>query len=108
MPEKYYAKIDNPLPLVQRLDRAEQFFAATNADIRHGGSRAFYSPGSDHVQMPPFESFETRESYYSTLAHECTHNAAFRIMPRRSPVLLNSLRIDADVSALSERLQEGE
>jgi antirestriction protein ArdC len=23
--------------------------------------------------MPPFESFQSRESYYSTLAHECTH-----------------------------------
>ena len=73
LPEKYYAKIENPLPLEQRLDMAERFFAAIEADIRHGGSRAFYSPGSDYVQMPPFESFETRESYYSTLAHECTH-----------------------------------
>jgi antirestriction protein ArdC len=28
---------------------------------------------SDHVQMPPFESFRDAASYYATLAHEETH-----------------------------------
>lgn len=73
LPEKYYATPVNPLPMEQRLEIAERFFANTKADIRHGGSRAYYSPASDYVQMPNFESFESRESYYSTLAHECTH-----------------------------------
>ena len=39
---------------VPRITRAESFFAATHADIRHGGARAYYSISSDHVQMPPF------------------------------------------------------
>jgi antirestriction protein ArdC len=43
---------------------------------------AFYSSTADFVQMPPFESFRNAESYYATLSHECTHNAAIRIMPR--------------------------
>jgi antirestriction protein ArdC len=73
LPAKFYATPAHPLPIEQRLEIAERFFAATKADIRHGGNRAYYSPGSDYIQMPPFESFETRESYYSTLAHECTH-----------------------------------
>jgi antirestriction protein ArdC len=59
-----------PLP---RIERAEQFFAATRADIRHGGDRAYYASGSDHIQMPPFEAFRDAESYYATLAHEGTH-----------------------------------
>ena len=25
------------------------------------------------MQMPPFETFRDAESYYATLAHECTH-----------------------------------
>jgi antirestriction protein ArdC len=62
-----------PLPATARLERAERFFAATGADIRHGGGAAYYAPGPDHVQMPPFESFEDAEAYYATLAHECVH-----------------------------------
>lgn len=57
----------------QRIARAETFIAATGAIIRHGGNRAFYSPASDHVQMPPLEAFREVEAYYATLAHELTH-----------------------------------
>ena len=46
---------------------------ATGADIRHGGDLAFYVPGLDHIQMPPFPFFRDPESYYATLAHESTH-----------------------------------
>jgi antirestriction protein ArdC len=65
----------NPLALttMQRLDAADRFFAATGADIRHGGTRAYYAEGPDHVQMPPFETFRDAESYAATLAHELTH-----------------------------------
>lgn len=57
----------------QRIAQAESFFAQTGADIRHGGDSAFYAPGPDFVQMPPFESFRDAEAYYGTLAHELTH-----------------------------------
>ena len=52
---------------------AELFAASTGADIRHGGSRAFYAIEPDRVQLPPFESFIDAESYYATLLHELTH-----------------------------------
>ena len=69
----YYVKPE-PLPeTFPRIARAEGFFAAGGAVIRHGGNQAYYAIGSDHVQMPPFESFRDPESYYATLAHECTH-----------------------------------
>jgi len=69
----YYSKPEPVIDPAQRIEHAESFFAATGADIRHGGNRAFYSGGSDHVQMPVFESFRSPESYYATLAHELTH-----------------------------------
>jgi antirestriction protein ArdC len=73
LPEVYYAKAaPNPDP-VARIDHAEKFFAALGASIRHGGNRAFYSIAADAIQMPPFESFQDADSYYATLAHECTH-----------------------------------
>ncbi|MBF6570518.1 MAG: DUF1738 domain-containing protein [Candidatus Binataceae bacterium] len=58
---------------LERHARAEQFFANVGADLRHGGNRAYYSPMTDHVQMPPFQAFTDAVSYYSTLAHEHTH-----------------------------------
>jgi antirestriction protein ArdC len=73
LPEVYYAKAAPTLDPVARIDHAEKFFAALGATIRHGGNRAFYSITADAIQMPPFESFQDADSYYATLAHECTH-----------------------------------
>jgi antirestriction protein ArdC len=53
----YYAKPALPTPAIQRVGRVESFFAATGAIVRHGGDRAYCSVGTDHVQMPPIESF---------------------------------------------------
>jgi antirestriction protein ArdC len=58
---------------IQRIGHAEAFFAAVGADIRHGGSRAFYRPSEDRIQMPSFEAFRDAVAYYATLAHETTH-----------------------------------
>ena len=74
LPAQYYARPEAPaLPLPARIEAADRFFAATGADIRHGGNRAYYAQGADYVQMPPFETFEDAESHAATLAHELTH-----------------------------------
>lgn len=73
LPSHYYAVAEPQLDPVARIERAEAFFAATEADIRHGGNQAYYACGPDYVQMPPFEAFKDAESYYATLAHEVTH-----------------------------------
>jgi antirestriction protein ArdC len=73
LPPQYHARAEPRLDPVQRIERAEAFFTGTEADIRHGGASATYNIGSDVVQMPAFEAFRDAESYYATLAHECTH-----------------------------------
>lgn len=73
LPVHYYQLAEPVLDPVQRIQHAEQFFAATGADIRHGGNQAYYAVGDDRVQLPPFESFRDAESYYATMAHEVTH-----------------------------------
>ena len=74
LPAHYTAKAEPPaLTPMQRIEAAERFFAATRADIRSGGTRAFYAEGPDYVQMPPFETFKDAESFAATLAHELTH-----------------------------------
>ena len=73
LPDQLYAKPDARHDPVQRVEQADAFFAATDADIRNGGHQASYSVVADRVQMSPFETFRDAESYYATLAHECTH-----------------------------------
>jgi antirestriction protein ArdC len=73
LPAHFHAIAEPRLDPVQRIERAEGFFANTKADIRHGGNMAYYNLESDFVQMPPFEAFRDAESYYASLAHECTH-----------------------------------
>lgn len=57
----------------ERIERAERFFNGLGADIREGGSQAFYSSAEDYIQMPPFAVFRKAEFRYSVLAHEVTH-----------------------------------
>lgn len=73
LPEHFYAKPVNPLPLAERIEGADRFVAATGASIRHTGNMAFYAPGPDCIQLPPFEAFCDKESYYATVLHELTH-----------------------------------
>ena len=74
LPAHFYAKAEAPtVPLPERLAQVETFAANTSAAIKHGGNRAFCSVTDDYVQMPPYECFRDRESYYATLLHELTH-----------------------------------
>ncbi len=57
----------------QRIQDADAFFVNLNVDIRHGGNKAFYSPATDHIQMPFFSAFADPASYYSVLSHEAIH-----------------------------------
>ena len=67
LPAQYTGKAEAPAqPLPQRIEAADRFFAATGADIRHGGTRAYYAEGPDYVQMPPFETFKDAESHAAT------------------------------------------
>jgi antirestriction protein ArdC len=54
-------------------EKYDSFFACLQADIRHGGNRAFFSPREDYIMMPEKEAFVDGPAYYSTLAHEVTH-----------------------------------
>ncbi len=73
LPSHFYAEEGEPLPESARIARAEEFVAQTKADIRHGGSRAFYSQATDHVQLPNFASFHSGEAYAVTAFHELGH-----------------------------------
>jgi len=64
---------DDTIGQVINYEPAEAAIAATGITIRHGGTRAFYSPSEDYVQMPPRASFTEPDEYYETVLHELVH-----------------------------------
>src|SRR5262249_9775672 len=63
LPAQYYALAENPRgDAPRRIAHGERFFAATGADIRHGGSQAYYRPSTDHIVMPMFEASVMRRA----------------------------------------------
>ncbi|MER9349812.1 zincin-like metallopeptidase domain-containing protein [Mesorhizobium sp. M0227] len=74
LPDHYYGQKAEPVrDPIARIEHADRFFANTGAVIRHGGDRAYFSPATDHIQMPPFQTFRDAASYVATLSHEATH-----------------------------------
>jgi antirestriction protein ArdC len=71
--DDYTPPPDADMPMPERIKRAEAFFSSVGADVRNGGNQAFYSPATDHIQMPPFAAFGEGVAYYSVLSHEHTH-----------------------------------
>jgi antirestriction protein ArdC len=57
---------------------AEKLIQATEADIRFGGNRAFYSLAGDFICLPPKSSF-IGGSYYPTALHELAHWSETRV-----------------------------
>lgn len=54
-------------------EAAEIILANSRAVVRIGGERAFYSPATDHIQIPPQSAFATAEGFCGTLIHELGH-----------------------------------
>ena len=54
-------------------EASEIILANSGAVLRFGGEGAFYSPATDHIQMPPKAAFATAQGYCSTLIHEMGH-----------------------------------
>lgn len=57
----------------RRPEAADTILKNSGAVIRTGGERAYYSPGTDHIQLPPDRAFNGPE-YWATMAlHELGH-----------------------------------
>ena len=58
------------------IDTAERIIAAmpNPPEIQHAGSKAFYSPITDRITLPPRELFASAEEYYATALHETVHS----------------------------------
>ena len=45
----------------------------SGATLRHGGTKAYYRPDTDEIQLPPRTAFPTASGYYNVALHELTH-----------------------------------
>jgi len=52
---------------------ADRAIEATGATIRYGGDRAFYSPATDSIGVPPKPTFDCVNEFYATCFHELCH-----------------------------------
>ncbi|SFK81134.1 ArdC family protein [Methylocapsa palsarum] len=70
-----------PKPLQKRIEDADLIMKASGVTLRTGGDRAFYSPATDHIQLPPDASFHSPEDWAVTALHELSHasGAAHRL-----------------------------
>ena len=54
-------------------ESAQVILSASGVPIREGGDRAFYSPATDHIQLPPTATFKGPAEWAQTALHELGH-----------------------------------
>lgn len=57
----------------EAIQAGERIMKRSGAVIKHGGSEAYYSPSSDHIQLPKRDDFYNTAMFYSTACHELGH-----------------------------------
>jgi antirestriction protein ArdC len=75
LPARFY-QVDGR-PLEKRLEAAETImlrYVNSPAVVSHDQTMAWYSPGSDTVNVPKPENMTNLDAWYSTMFHELTHS----------------------------------
>jgi antirestriction protein ArdC len=77
-----------PLKENQRIERAELLLQSMPdpPTIQEYGTSAWYRPIEDTIQIPPLKTFDSADSYYSTLFHELGHASGHEKRLNRSGV----------------------
>ena len=75
LPDTFYTRPEQPRDLGTSADpELEAFFARTGAVIHSGPEpQAYYDLRTDHIHMPPIETFLSARMFYGTLGHELCH-----------------------------------
>lgn len=57
----------------RRFDAADIIMRNSGVAVRTGGDHAFYSPSTDHIQLPPESAFKSPEGFAAVQMHELAH-----------------------------------
>jgi len=61
-----------------RPEAADIILQNSGVRLRIGGDRAFYSPSTDHIQLPPERAFRGPTEYFTTALHELAHSTGHK------------------------------
>lgn len=62
--------------VARRIEDVDLIMKVSGVPLRIGGDRAFYSPATDHIQLPPDAAFHSPEDRAVTALHEVAHATA--------------------------------
>jgi len=111
LPARYATPGDRPAsfdPCAEAEAVAAGYFGPANDGpclVHVDDTRAFYSPSSDVVNVPPPSCFTTAEGYYSTLFHEAGHSAGHPSRLAR-PGIIEGHRFGAEAYSQEELVAE--
>jgi antirestriction protein ArdC len=76
-----------------RPEAADIILKNSGAVIRIGGDKAFYSPSTDHIQLPPDHAFRGPPEFAVTALHELAHWSGHRKRLDRDEGMEGQVRI---------------
>ena len=79
------APVETPLSAPNKPEEIVSFMP-NRPEIKHGLTRAYYSPAEDIVAMPNRERFENEVGYFATLFHELIHSTGHASRLNRATV----------------------
>ena len=82
VPQRMRPESGTPEPEEQQ-KAVEALMAQSGAEIRIGGSEAFYHHTQDYIVLPHFACFEKTDDFYATALHELTHWTGHRTRLKR-------------------------
>ena len=65
----------------------DKYLSTEKISFAHGGNSAYYSPTTDHIQMPPKEAFNSTCGYFGTFYHEALHSTGTKERCHRPSLL---------------------
>src|SRR5690606_27438937 len=75
----------------ENAERIMDGYLSTGPSWDEHGSAAFYRPSSDHITLPPRETFTSADGFYSTAFHEMVHSTGHESrLNRLTPPTLRS------------------
>lgn len=73
-PKRFQVSENQNEPIENAQAVLDSYFETESVTLGHGGSRAYYVPANDHVQLPEMSDFDKSENYYCTAFHEAAHS----------------------------------
>lgn len=90
----------------ERHEAAEQLLGNWEVPATFLGNRAYYSPGTDRIQLPAREDFSSSAGLYATWAHEAIHSTGHKKRLEREGIVSTDATFGSELYAKEELVAE--